>query len=201
MRSGLCCPRPPLAPRTDVSGCSSWPAIPDEELPALRVPTTWETVRVTQDDTPSQEAWTGEVYVENGDMVDVVSPDGSVECFPREWLEAQGLFPTPTANDWKGASTYEQRRGQLASCLPGGTAAPAFLEWMMGLPKGWTKPSGTQVPQLHTPRYATASEPTTHSATTVSARWETPWSHYRLAWRSACLRIVSDWTSTAEVYA
>lgn len=58
--------------------------------------------------------------------------------------KAKGLIPTLTASDWKTASKPGQRRGQLTDpamgVIPaGGKLNPAFAEWLMGWPIGWTE--------------------------------------------------------------
>ena len=50
--------------------------------------------------------------------------------------------PTPSANDWKGASRPGQRRGQIPDpamgLLPnGGVPSPSWVAWIMGLPAEW----------------------------------------------------------------
>src|SRR5690606_7494350 len=47
--------------------------------------------------------------------------------------DATICFPTPNSRDWKGPG-YE---GQLPTVLSG-YPNPAFVEWLMGFPMGWT---------------------------------------------------------------
>ena len=49
-------------------------------------------------------------------------------------------LPTPSATDWKGSRKVGQRRGQLSEAegIVGGKLNPAFVEWLMGFPIGWT---------------------------------------------------------------
>lgn len=51
-------------------------------------------------------------------------------------IEARRL-PTPTATDWKGGGVGGAWHRNLKQGL-GGTPSPAFLEWAMGFPLGWT---------------------------------------------------------------
>ena len=46
-------------------------------------------------------------------------------------------FPTPTATDWKGGGTGGEWDRSLRQGM-GGWPSPAFLEWLMGFPAGWT---------------------------------------------------------------
>jgi len=46
-------------------------------------------------------------------------------------------LPTPTATDWKGGGVGGAWHRNLKQGL-GGTPSPAFLEWVMGFPPGWT---------------------------------------------------------------
>jgi hypothetical protein len=51
-------------------------------------------------------------------------------------IEARRL-PTPTATDWKGGGVGGAWHRNLKQGL-GGMPSPAFLEWVMGFPTGWT---------------------------------------------------------------
>lgn len=55
---------------------------------------------------------------------------------------AFGSWPTPQSRDWKGApGKGSQARGGHQSSLPaeiGGVPNPIWVEWMIGLPLGWT---------------------------------------------------------------
>ena len=46
-------------------------------------------------------------------------------------------LPTPTATDWKGGGVGGAWHRNLKQGL-GGMPSPAFLEWVMGFPEGWT---------------------------------------------------------------
>ena len=57
-----------------------------------------------------------------------------------------GLLPTVVARDWKAGSVRQQGRRracQLNDAL-GGRLHPAFAEWMMGFPSGWTAAGAVQ---------------------------------------------------------
>ena len=63
------------------------------------------------------------------------------------------LFPTPSANDWKGSSKEGQRRGQLTDpamgAVPaGGELNPEWVEWLMGYPAGWTDLGDLEMPSF-----------------------------------------------------
>ncbi len=55
------------------------------------------------------------------------------------WWPA-ALLPTPVARDWKcgSAAQRDRRRACQLNDAAGGLLSPAFLEWMMGFPAGWT---------------------------------------------------------------
>ena len=83
--------------------------------------------------------WEGAIYYINGDMVDVRLPDGTVECFPREWVLPMCL-PTLTKNDAKNTGSLGRLRRNTVP-LDGehrGPLNPAWTEWYMGWPEGWT---------------------------------------------------------------
>lgn len=51
-------------------------------------------------------------------------------------IEGPPLWPTPCAADWKNRDTSKQ-----GACLQrqiGGQLNPAWVEWLMGWPIGWT---------------------------------------------------------------
>lgn len=58
-------------------------------------------------------------------------------------LDAVMLYPTPTSSDYRRCDPNE-RRGQLTSMFNGGLLNPDWVEWLMGVPLGWTglKPLG-----------------------------------------------------------
>jgi len=75
-------------------------------------------------------------------------------------MAARGMLPTPLATDHKQSGTsgnWTKESGRNAGTTltdatrrPGGRASseglrlsPLFVEWMMGLPEGWTMPHGT----------------------------------------------------------
>lgn len=65
-------------------------------------------------------------------------------------LATRGMLPTPTATKESGRNAGTTLTD--ATCRPGGRASseglrlsPLFVEWMMGLPEGWTMPHGTSV--------------------------------------------------------
>jgi hypothetical protein len=77
-------------------------------------------------------------------------------------VKGSGWFRTPVASDWLGSTGKGSRRGTLAEFLmlfPGphhkplrgktGFPNPLFLEWLMGLPTGWTELG--ELEQLETP--------------------------------------------------
>ena len=67
------------------------------------------------------------------------------------------IIPTPTARDWKGAPTtrfflgggYRHMLPELVECTPLGRLGPmnpAYLEYVMGYPIGWTELSPSATP-------------------------------------------------------
>lgn len=62
-----------------------------------------------------------------------------------------GLWPTLSANDWKGSAKSGQRRGQITDPAmgvipPSGQLNPAWAEWYMGYPVGWTELLPSEIP-------------------------------------------------------
>lgn len=57
----------------------------------------------------------------------------------------RNLMPTPTASDGTGGPGTSPRRegGKNLRTYFGGSLNPPFVEWMMGVPEGWTDPSVT----------------------------------------------------------
>ncbi len=57
---------------------------------------------------------------------------------PRTYVRVSGFLPTPLASETgyrKGAFT---QGGKALSTVIGGPANPEYVEWMMGVPSGWT---------------------------------------------------------------
>jgi hypothetical protein len=57
------------------------------------------------------------------------------------------MYPTPTANDAKNNAPPSQhvengRHSAPLNVLAGGALNPAWVEWLMGFPPGWTEPGG-----------------------------------------------------------
>lgn len=96
MRSGRCCPRRPLAPRTIGGGCSLLP-------------------------TPTVIALTESIgsYIRSGESWETT---GNIHAFLTGWV--YGL-------------TGHDARSRLRHIVD-----PSFIEWMMGVPQGWTAPAG-----------------------------------------------------------
>lgn len=66
-----------------------------------------------------------------------IKPDSMHSVGLKDWVK---MYPTPTARDWKGKS-QRGNHGNTTDCLPnavGGIPNPEFVEWLMGLPDGWT---------------------------------------------------------------
>lgn len=73
------------------------------------------------------------------DALDEQELKGTREDRTRELaarIKARRL-PTPTATDWKGGGVGGAWHRNLKQGL-GGMPSPAFLEWVMGFPEGWT---------------------------------------------------------------
>jgi hypothetical protein len=122
MRSGSACRLRQWVPRIGGTGCSSWPT--PQAFDAMRVHMNHETM-----DSSRRHA--------KGGCSNLV-----------EHLAAR--YPTPSATDYKGLHSPGQRRGQLSSVTePAANASngdeiqrmslnPAWVEWLMGFPAGWT---------------------------------------------------------------
>ncbi len=58
----------------------------------------------------------------------------------------RGLLPTPTVKgNWNRAGASANSGDGLATAV-GGSLNPRFLEWMMGLPTGWTESVSAATP-------------------------------------------------------
>jgi hypothetical protein len=60
----------------------------------------------------------------------------------------KNLYPTPTVNDSKNNAPPSQhtengRHSNPLNVLAGGALNPAWVEWLMGFPAGWTVPGGS----------------------------------------------------------
>lgn len=91
------------------------------------------------------------------------------DCPPiEEWKYnpyfARVIWPTPAARDWKGPSVNTPARDCLdfavergatksktypAPPTTGGRLNPAFVEWLMGFPIGWTDCDALETPSCH----------------------------------------------------
>jgi hypothetical protein len=52
--------------------------------------------------------------------------------------ETVQVWPTPTGRDWKSSSHGNQGNARPLSEMVGGALNPTWVEWLMGLPLGWT---------------------------------------------------------------
>lgn len=65
----------------------------------------------------------------------------------RQRRSLRSLLPTLSANDYKGSWRPGQRRGQLTDFLQDrGCLNPAWAEWLMGYPTGWTASAASATP-------------------------------------------------------
>lgn len=81
----------------------------------------------------------GPVVYDNDSMIDVETPDGFTDCFPREWIHP---IATPQASDWKSGSGYvhgDKKQTPQLRHLIGGKTCPKAFEWLMGFPIGHTE--------------------------------------------------------------
>lgn len=141
MRNGTVYPLPPLAHLTDATESGSWPTPTANSSNQCSV------------DAALREA-------------ERLHPQGRWTLMSQvaaEMVHGNRMWPTPAARDWRGANGYETslkkqaegRRAQMGQ-LPNavqmvegkairGTLNPAWVEWLMGFPIGWTDlgPSAT----------------------------------------------------------
>jgi len=128
-RNGIACRLRQLVPRTAGNGSSLWPT---------------PTARLGDSQRQSSPALAARRYFEQK---------------RRDLDDAVAMWPTPTANDWKGAG-YQNDRGVERPTLTGAARAssggdpkrassgylnPMWVEWLMGFPPDWTdlEPSAT----------------------------------------------------------
>lgn len=86
-----------------------------------------------------QEPFIGAVVYDNDDQVDVETPDGFTDCFPREWIHP---VATPQASDWRSGSGYthgDKKQTPQLRHLIGGMLNPESCEWLLGFPIGYSE--------------------------------------------------------------
>jgi hypothetical protein len=150
-RSGRAFPRRPLVPRTSVTGSGS--SLTGKETHHVPTPTASDHIE--------RESTSTEVL--NFDTNKSVSLDRWAKRWPtptaRDHKDGQfnpnvpingllgrAVWRTPTARDHKGASgvAYKLERGSAVGLNDqvksenGGALNPAWVEWLMGFPPGWT---------------------------------------------------------------
>ena len=95
----------------------------------------------TEDSNQSSMTWKAQVIAQRGEY----SQRKKLAHLTRE--NASSSFPTPTASDHKGSGPTnirkdgkDRRRDRLDYAVEkkSGTLNPQFVEWLMGLPTGWT---------------------------------------------------------------
>src|SRR5574343_1584062 len=76
-------------------------------------------------------------------MTGSVTPERTLDKFNNlESVLARKMFPTPTAQDFKrrGPNSAQQGLSNTEHFTPnGGPLNPTWVEWLMGLPLGWTE--------------------------------------------------------------
>jgi hypothetical protein len=61
----------------------------------------------------------------------------------------RGIWPTPTARDWRSGKASEatmERNARPLSEAVGGQLNPEWVEWLMGFPPGWTDCGPSETP-------------------------------------------------------
>ncbi len=114
---GSVCRQQPLAPLTDVTGCSL--------LPTPTATDSRNGANATASRKPGSKHHSG------------VTPVDAVRL----------NYPTPTARDWRSPGTLEGRarrkaassRGEPLTEVVGGLLNPTWVEWLMGFPEDWTE--------------------------------------------------------------
>ena len=145
-RNGIAYRQPPSAPRTSVTGSSSWdtPSVADSHPRALNRTDPWFG--------PRQKHLQAQVY--NRMWPTPAAADGGT---PRtqKYIEAGYqihlstavvLWPTPTASDSRGERHQESGFSDLRTVAmreksrgaASGKLNPTWVEWLMGFPPGWT---------------------------------------------------------------
>ena len=125
MQSGIAYLLPPLVPRIIETGSGLWPT-----------PTAGDSKASGSRNTPNSKAHPGI------SLTDAVRMDGG----------RGRMWPTPAARDYRypNATPYSARGGGLkGEQLPnaaGGPLNPAWVEWLMGFPLGWTDCTASATP-------------------------------------------------------
>jgi hypothetical protein len=169
-RSGIAYPLQPSAPLTDVTG-SSWLPTPaavsygsNQGGAAGRVGPVWPTPTVKGNYNRAglsaksgdglatavarAQTWptpTASLGTKGGRITPRKSREGGTLI---EAVSAR-MWPTPAARDWKDRGDFtirERSEGQSLPMATGGPLNPTWVEWLMGLPAGWTDlgPSATR---------------------------------------------------------
>jgi hypothetical protein len=125
-RTGIASRLPPLVPRTSATESLLWPT------------------PVAHDDGKTPEAHLAmKARMPGGPRSTITSLTVMIKAVER------GMWPTPNASDYKGATTLEaakdwdQRGTNLPEAVqrsggPTGQLNPTWVEWLMGFPPGWT---------------------------------------------------------------
>src|SRR3990170_1183533 len=154
MRSGQCWERTIAELRTDESECGYW-LTPAATNISARSAASWENRKAYQ-------IASGRSTVTAGGLAEQVQY-GRVTNTWRKATTNQTMYPPPQARGWKGTpgmsltgknpdGTVRDQMDRLAGAVYGGTQTPptgslnpAWVEWLMGWPIGWTdlKPLAT----------------------------------------------------------
>jgi len=86
-----------------------------------------------------------------------MTPDGKkrqVDLQHAARMVERGLWPTPTARDWRSGHASENTHAKNSRPLSEvaargeviGQLNPQWVEWLMGFPLGWTDLEGSETP-------------------------------------------------------
>jgi hypothetical protein len=143
MQNGIVYQLRPLAPLTDVTEYSYWPTPLAQEreqshkgnISLSKAVKLWPTPTVSSGGGQNMKSYFNQ----------------------RHGLNLQGavqMFPTPTANDIRHGSQAQMARYHLNDIVSvreqnNGPLNPAWVEWLMGFPAGWTELDASEMPSSH----------------------------------------------------
>lgn len=139
MRNGTVFLRQPLAPLTDATECGSWPTPTCSDVMGTTEfhqrkeakPETNHAITLAQKvQWTERRQWPTPTV---DDSNNVTRQSGEFQSLTRAVM-----FPTPCATDGDKGGRGEQRNSLPLNAVIGGALNPAWVEWLMGFPVGWT---------------------------------------------------------------
>ena len=160
MRSGTAFPLRPLVPLTAATGSGLWPTPRANEndqgaanrQAMLDAGSSWKGQRRGATLATMVKCWPTPRAMDGAKGSRNLTPGcvAHVESGRGNLAEMVQMFPTPTARDYRTGDRPDSRRARMKQAgdwhspnlndvaAPGGQLNPTWVEWLMGLPLGWT---------------------------------------------------------------